>query len=68
MRILFLATFLILSSSAFSQTIKFKISGIEDTTLNLVRYYGKQLYYADTADIKDGIIEFDGSKRNVQFD
>jgi thiol-disulfide isomerase/thioredoxin len=64
MRILFLATFLILSSSAFSQNIKFKISGIEDTTLNLVRYYGKQLYYADTADIKNGVIEFDGSKQN----
>ncbi|MCJ8289459.1 MAG: DUF5106 domain-containing protein [Crocinitomicaceae bacterium] len=63
MRILFLSAFLILSSSAFSQTIKFKISGIEDTTLNLVRYFGKNLYYADTADIKNGVIEFDGSKQ-----
>ena len=63
MRLFFIATCLILSSSAFSQTIKFKISGIEDTTLNLVRYYGKQLYYADTADIKNGVIEFDGSKQ-----
>ncbi|MDG1333718.1 MAG: DUF5106 domain-containing protein [Crocinitomicaceae bacterium] len=64
MRIVFLATFLILSSSAFSQTIKFKISDIQDTTLNLVRYYGKQLYYADTAEIKNGVIEFDGSKQD----
>lgn len=63
MRLFFLATFLILSSSAFSQKIKFKISDLEDTTLNLVRYYGKQLYYADTADLKNGIIEFDGSKQ-----
>jgi hypothetical protein len=63
MRILFIATFLILSNSAFSQTIKFKISGIEDTTLNLVRYFGKGLYYADTADIKNGVIQFDGAKQ-----
>ncbi|MFK7786518.1 MAG: thioredoxin-like domain-containing protein [Crocinitomicaceae bacterium] len=63
MRLFFLATFLILSSSAFSQTIKFKITDLEDTTLNLVRYYGKQLYYADTAEIKGGMIEFDGSKQ-----
>ncbi len=65
MRILFLATFLILSSSAFSQTIKFKISGIPDSvkTLNLVRYYGKGLYYADTADMKNGVIQFDGKKQ-----
>ena len=65
MRILFLAAFLILSSSAFSQTIKFKISGVPDSvkTLNLVRYFGKGLYYADTADIKNGVIEFDGSKQ-----
>lgn len=63
MRILFLATFLILSSSAFSQTIKFKISGIEDTTLNLIRYFGKGLYYADTAELKSGVIQFDGKKQ-----
>lgn len=63
MRILFLATFLILSSSAFSQTIKFKISGIEDTTLNIVRYFGKGLYYADTAKLKNGVIQFDGKKQ-----
>lgn len=52
-----------LSSAAFSQSIKFKISGIEDTTLNLVRYFGKGLFYADTAEIKKGVIEFDGSKQ-----
>ena len=63
MRILFLATFLTLTSSAFSQKIKFKISNIEDTTLNLVRYFGKGLYYADTAEMKNGVIEFDGSKQ-----
>jgi len=63
MRLYILATLLILSGSAFSQSIKFKISNLEDTTLNLVRYYGKQLYYADTAELKKGVIEFDGSKQ-----
>ncbi|NVK63871.1 MAG: DUF5106 domain-containing protein [Flavobacteriales bacterium] len=65
MRILFLATFLTLTSSAFSQTIKFKISDLPDTTVNLVRYFGKGLYYADTAEAKRGIIEFDGSKQDA---
>lgn len=63
MRIIFLASFLILSTSAFSQSIKFKITGVNDTTLNLVRYFGKGLYYADTAKITKGVIEFDGSKQ-----
>lgn len=63
MKLIFLAACLTISSAAFSQSIKFKISGIEDTTLNLVRYFGKGLYYADTAQIKNGIIEFDGSKQ-----
>lgn len=63
MRILFLATFLTLTSSAFSQSIKFKIANLPDTTVNLVRYFGKGLYYADTAEVKKGMIEFDGSKQ-----
>ena len=65
MRILFLATFLILSNAAFSQSIKFKISGVPDSvkTINLVRYFGKGLYYADTTDVKNGVMEFDGSKQ-----
>lgn len=65
MRLLFLATFLTLTSAAFSQTIKFKISGLPDTTVNLVRYFGKGLYYADTADVKKGVVEFDGSKQDA---
>ncbi len=63
MRIVFITIFLILSSAAFSQSIKFKISGINDTTLNLVKYIGKGMYYADTAKITKGIIEFDGKKQ-----
>ena len=54
-----------LSSAVFSQTIKFKITGMEDTTINLVRYFGKNLFYADTAEMKKGVIEFDGSKHKA---
>jgi len=55
---------LILSSFALhAQSLKFKISGQKDTTVNLVKYLGKGLYYADTAKIKNGVVEFDGSKQ-----
>ena len=65
MKIIVILSFLLISTASFGQTIKFQISGIEDTTLNLVRYFGKGLYYADTADMKGGIIEFDGSKQKA---
>jgi thiol-disulfide isomerase/thioredoxin len=29
----------------------------------LVKYFGKNLFYADTAEIKNGFVEFDGSKQ-----
>ena len=65
MRILFIISFLLLSISATAQTLTFKISGLEDTTLNLVRYFGKGLYYADTAEMKNGVVKFDGSKQKA---
>tara|TARA_R110002072_G_scaffold5555_2_gene35620 strand:- start:14079 stop:15608 length:1530 start_codon:yes stop_codon:yes gene_type:complete len=55
---------LILSSTfTFGQNLKFKIVGQKDTTVNLVRYFGKGLYYADTAEMKNGVVEFDGTKQ-----
>ncbi|MES2590084.1 MAG: thioredoxin-like domain-containing protein [Bacteroidota bacterium] len=50
-----------LSLSAFSQKIKFKINNQKDTTVFLVKYYGKGMYYADTAVMKNGIAEFNTS-------
>lgn len=50
--------FTILVSIGFSQKIKFKIGGVKDTTLFLVKYYGKGMYYADTAVMKNGVCEF----------
>lgn len=49
--------------TVFSQDLKFKIKGQPDGTINLVKYVGSKLYYADTADIKNEIVTFDGSKQ-----
>jgi thiol-disulfide isomerase/thioredoxin len=55
--------FSMLNSQVFSQKLKFKIVGQKDTTVHLVRYFGKSLYYADTANIKNGVVEFNGAKQ-----
>lgn len=57
-----LISFFLMTSVVFSQKIKFKIANLEDTTVNLVKYLGKTLYYADTAEVKNGVVEFDGAK------
>ena len=63
MKVLVAFALLFTTSIAFGQTLKFKIKGQKDTTVNLVRYYGKRLYYADTAELKNGTVVFDGSKQ-----
>ena len=65
MKLLLVFSITLLSAGAFSQKIKFKVEGQQDTTVNLVRYFGSKLYYADTAEIKKGIVEFDGSKQQA---
>ena len=55
--------FTLLSLAGFSQKIKIKVSGEKDTTVFLVKYYGKGMYYADTAEMKKGMVEFKGSKQ-----
>ncbi len=61
-----LTTILVLASVySFGQKLKFKISGQKDTTVNLVRYFGKGMYYSDTAEMKNGIVQFDGSKQKA---
>jgi len=49
----------------FAQKITFKVIDQPDTTVHLVKYQGSKLYYADTAEIKKGIVEFDGSKQKA---
>jgi thiol-disulfide isomerase/thioredoxin len=63
MKYIILFSIALISSCSISQKIKFKVPGYSDTTVHLVKYFGKNLYYADTAIIKNGIVEFDGSKQ-----
>lgn len=63
MRITLFVFALLLSGFSFGQSLKFRVIGQSDDTVHLVRYFGKGLYYADTAEIKNGTVEFDGSKQ-----
>jgi len=56
---------LFLSFGVHSQQLKFRISGHKDTTVNLIRYVGNKLYMADTAELKNGIVTFDGTKHDA---
>ncbi len=49
---------LCITSSGFSQKIRLKVVGQKDTTVFLTRYYGSKLFYADTAEMKGGVVEF----------
>ena len=59
MRHLLLLLFIGVATLGFGQKMRFKVAGLKDTTVFLTRYYGKGLYYADTAISKSGVIEFD---------
>ena len=65
MKILLVTALVCISSLSFAQKLKFKVSNHPDTTVHLVRYLGKGLYYADTAEMKNGVVEFDGSKQKA---
>ncbi len=63
MKLILTYLFLVLSVVSYGQKLKFKINGQKDTTVHLIKYFGKGLYYADTAMIKNGYVEFDGAKQ-----
>lgn len=63
MKRILILTFLALTTVGFSQKIKLKVAGQKDTTVFLIKYYGKNLLYADTAEMKNGIVEFNGAKQ-----
>ncbi len=65
MRQILLLAFLTLTTLSFSQKIKLKVNGQKDTTVFLIKYYGKNLLYADTAEMKGGLVEFDGKKQKA---
>lgn len=59
-QLIFILSFFTLTTG-FSQDIKFNIDA-PDTSIFMARYFGKQLYYADTAELVKGTVVFDGSK------
>ncbi|MDD2984454.1 MAG: thioredoxin-like domain-containing protein [Crocinitomicaceae bacterium] len=50
-------------SAEASRKIQIKVNGEKDTTVFLIKYYGKNLLYADTAEMKNGLVVFDGKKQ-----
>jgi thiol-disulfide isomerase/thioredoxin len=54
-----------LMQQSVAQTMKFKIKNLPDTTVYLVKYYGANLYFADTVKSKKGLVVFDGSKHHA---
>jgi thiol-disulfide isomerase/thioredoxin len=55
---------ILISSIAWGQDIKFKVKGIKDTTVHLVKYVGSKMYYADTSALENGVVTFDGSRQD----
>lgn len=50
-------------SVAQAQKIRLKVNGQPDTVVHLIKYFGKGLYYADTAQMKGGEVVFNGAKQ-----
>jgi thiol-disulfide isomerase/thioredoxin len=60
----FILLFLLFCSLSFGQKLKFKVNNQKDTTVHLIKYFGTKKFYADTAEMKNGVVEFDGSKQS----
>ena len=58
MRLILFLFFTFSSFLSFAQQLKFKIDGLNDTTVFLGRYLGDRLYYADTSFSENGIVQF----------
>ena len=60
----FILLILLISSLSYGQKLKFKVKNQKDTTVHLIKYFGTKKFYADTAEMKNGIVEFDGRKQS----
>ena len=49
---LFFALLFFVGFNLSAQKIRIKVVGQKDTTVNLIKYYGGKLFYADTAEMK----------------
>ena len=64
MKQLLIVLLVLVGYQAQAQKIHFKIDGQEnETTVHLVKYFGTNLFYADTAEMVNGSVTFDGSKQ-----
>jgi uncharacterized protein YlzI (FlbEa/FlbD family) len=63
MKAVLILTLILASYTTNAQAIKFNIQDQPDTTVHLVKYFGKKLFYADTAQMVNGKVQFDGSKQ-----
>lgn len=54
---------LLFSTISFGQNIKLTVNNQADSTVFLVKYYGKNLLYADTAEMVKGTVTFNGNKQ-----
>lgn len=60
--IFILTTVILMSCSISAQKIEIKVEGAKDTTVNLAKYYGSKLYYADTSEFKNSVVTFDAAE------
>jgi thiol-disulfide isomerase/thioredoxin len=58
-------TLLFVSTLSIAQELKFKVAGLQDTIVHLVKYSGKGMYYADTTNSVNGVVKFDGKKHKT---
>ena len=63
MKLAFLFLFITFSSISFAQNLKFTVKNQKDTTVHLIKYFGSKKFYADTGELKNGVVVFDGSKQ-----
>ncbi len=60
--LLFLFLYGLVDTACHAQKLTFRIDKTASDTVNLARYLGPKLYYADTAIAKNGVAVFDGSR------
>lgn len=54
-----------MTAMTIGQEMKIHVEGMPDTTVFLAKYYGKKLYYADTAVAENSTVKYDLSKHEA---
>ncbi len=61
-KIVSLIVLLAFTQLGWAQKMRLKVTDAKDTTVFLVKYTGTKLFYTDTAEMKKGVVEFNGAK------